>query len=115
MPWRWASPCVMPGCKNTTRKGHVCDVHIAEKRRQQDAYRPKAAQRGYDHVWRKTRNALLQKSPLCEYCGGMAELVDHVVPVRYGGTNDDTNLVPCCRRCNARKAVEDKKRYEPTH
>ena len=41
----------------------------------------------------------------CEVCGGsgLAETVDHVVPLALGGTNYEGNLAPACRRCNARK------------
>lgn len=41
--------------------------------------------------------------PICAYCGRMATEIDHIVPVNRGGTGDKDNLVPACRRCNARK------------
>jgi len=40
----------------------------------------------------------------CVYCVLMpAEVIDHVVPVSLGGTNDPANLVGACERCNAEK------------
>jgi 5-methylcytosine-specific restriction endonuclease McrA len=50
----------------------------------------------------------------CRYCGYDMTLhyayphlqiltIDHVVPRYAGGTNDEGNLVTCCRRCNGRK------------
>jgi 5-methylcytosine-specific restriction endonuclease McrA len=39
----------------------------------------------------------------CHYCGGPGGCIDHVVPLSKGGTNDTSNLVPCCRPCNSRK------------
>lgn len=46
----------------------------------------------------------------CRYCltgaGGVLTL-DHVVPLCKGGTNDDSNLVTCCRRCNRIKGDKD--------
>ena len=38
----------------------------------------------------------------CRYCGATAGsgaqlVVDHVMPVSLGGTDDPTNLVACCR------------------
>lgn len=41
----------------------------------------------------------------CFYCPGLAETVDHVVPLVRGGTNYEGNLVPACRSCNSSKAA----------
>jgi len=40
---------------------------------------------------------------LCQYCGGMAENIDHVVPRSKGGAHTWDNVVAACRACNARK------------
>lgn len=46
----------------------------------------------------------------CVYCGQTARQtlleIDHIVPEVYGGTNDETNLVTACSRCNNGKAAE---------
>jgi 5-methylcytosine-specific restriction endonuclease McrA len=39
----------------------------------------------------------------CQYCGGTAENVDHVIPRSRGGTHTWENVVASCRHCNARK------------
>jgi 5-methylcytosine-specific restriction endonuclease McrA len=39
----------------------------------------------------------------CQYCGGQAENIDHVVPRSRGGPHDWENVVAACRRCNTRK------------
>lgn len=43
----------------------------------------------------------------CRYCGASAPdvklVIDHVVPVALGGTNDETNLVTACSNCNGGK------------
>jgi 5-methylcytosine-specific restriction endonuclease McrA len=39
----------------------------------------------------------------CQYCGGAAENIDHVVPRSRGGLHDWENVVAACRRCNTRK------------
>lgn len=46
----------------------------------------------------------------CRYCGEHASpevklTVDHVLPVALGGTDTPSNLVACCRPCNAGKAA----------
>lgn len=40
----------------------------------------------------------------CRYCGSVADSWDHVVPLIKGGSNDLTNIVPCCLPCNRRKS-----------
>lgn len=42
---------------------------------------------------------------VCQYCGRRPRrpTVDHVVPLSLGGTNDETNLVVACKRCNCIK------------
>lgn len=39
----------------------------------------------------------------CQYCGGQAESIDHVVPRSRGGAHSWENVVACCRRCNTHK------------
>ena len=41
----------------------------------------------------------------CVYCGSRRDLtLDHVIPKSRGGSNDWTNLVTSCARCNVKKA-----------
>ena len=39
----------------------------------------------------------------CQYCGGAAENLDHVVPRSRSGPHSWENVVASCRSCNARK------------
>lgn len=39
----------------------------------------------------------------CQYCGGSAENIDHVIPRSRGGLHSWENVVASCRPCNARK------------
>ena len=46
-----------------------------------------AADRGYDHTWRKAREGWLRKHPLCVYCERegrvtAATILDHIIPHR---------------------------------
>lgn len=65
--------------------------------------------RYFVHVPHRARVALTRRAVFardgwtCQYCGGPAENVDHVVPRSRGGTHTWANVVACCRRCNARK------------
>jgi len=59
-------------------------------------------------AWEKTKG-------LCWYCGARLDRattfsVDRIVPHAHGGTDELSNLVPACRRCNTLKGtgtVED--------
>lgn len=39
----------------------------------------------------------------CQYCGGHADSIDHVIPKSRGGGHDWENLVAACRPCNLTK------------
>ncbi len=56
----------------------------------------------------KTRLRILSRDGhSCRYCGTAGEdwemVVDHVIAVARGGSNEDANLVTSCLRCNALK------------
>lgn len=67
-----------------------------------------AAQRGYDHKWRKARLVHLDENPLCVYCQRQgrvtaATVVDHKVPHR-GDMNlfwDRANWQSLCGPCHS--------------
>jgi 5-methylcytosine-specific restriction endonuclease McrA len=40
----------------------------------------------------------------CEYCGRLATVVDHVIPVSRGGTKFLYNLAAACEDCNSSKS-----------
>ena len=58
------------------------------------------------------RAIFLRDGHRCQYCGDLAENIDHVVPRSRGGTHTWDNVVAACRPCNARK--EDRLLHE-TH
>ena len=39
----------------------------------------------------------------CQYCGGKAESIDHVIPRSRGGEHTWENVVAACERCNSSK------------
>lgn len=52
----------------------------------------------------------------CWYCGdtlgvGSSREIDHVVPTHLGGTDDVSNLVPACGRCNSTKGTRSLEDY----
>jgi 5-methylcytosine-specific restriction endonuclease McrA len=56
-----------------------------------------------EHGRRNLLHKWQRQGRTCMYCPGPAETVDHVIALRRGGTNQEGNLVPACRQCNASK------------
>jgi len=49
---------------------------------------------------------VLRDGPACACCGTTEKLVvDHIVPISRGGSDDIANLQILCRRCNASKGA----------
>jgi 5-methylcytosine-specific restriction endonuclease McrA len=58
------------------------------------------------HRWRAPLNrraVFARDEHRCQYCGGPAESIDHVVPKSRGGLHTWENVVAACRPCNVRK------------
>lgn len=69
-------------------------------------------ERGYGWQWQQLRQIVLNDEPLCRRCSSRgrvsgAVLVDHIVPLLDGGTNDRTNLQALCLDCHAVKTQAD--------
>jgi hypothetical protein len=46
---------------------------------------------------------LIEREPMCHYCGDPATTADHIVPRSAGGPAAWWNLVPACFPCNSAK------------
>jgi 5-methylcytosine-specific restriction protein A len=65
--------------------------------------------------WRKLRLMILQNEPLCRECSAVAEMVDHIRPIKEGGARlDPENLQPLCHSCHNRKRAQEgnRRRWE---
>ena len=74
--------------------------------------RGSAHSRGYGAAWRRLREVVLQHEPLCRHCMHRGRLtpaseVDHITPLRDGGTNERDNLQPLCGSCHDDKTARD--------
>lgn len=57
-------------------------------------------------VMPKVRAKVLDAGDMvCFYCGAVATVVDHIVPVALGGSDAPENLIAACRLCNQCKAA----------
>lgn len=58
----------------------------------------------------KLRLMVLRAEPLCRDCLGRGRTtaatdVDHIIPLRDGGTNELSNLQPLCHSCHSKITV----------
>lgn len=66
--------------------------------------------RGRKAVEQRARR--LRAEPLCRHCLAQgvtraAEVIDHIVPLAHGGTDDDTNTQALCLSCHEAKTRSD--------
>jgi 5-methylcytosine-specific restriction protein A len=110
MPERALKPCGRSGCPGLTA-GRYCGQH-AKDGWQYDQERGSSSARGYGSKWRKLRDYVLKREPLCRIClkNGRTEPareVDHIKPKSAGGTDDQANLQGLCHQCHSRKTAEE--------
>lgn len=56
--------------------------------------------------WASIRARILDRDGhVCGYCGREATTVDHITAKANGGTDDDWNLLACCKSCNSTKGA----------
>ena len=112
MPWALAGQCGVAGCPNRSipRVG-LCKDHQRERWRE-DTKSRKDELRFYSTTqWKRLRHWYLIHYPLCTGCGGLAEMVDHIIPIRQGGSElDVANLQSLCNHCHAVKRAREQVR-----
>ena len=118
MPHKPKRPCSYPGCPELT-DGRFCPVH--QKAYEKDynrRHRDMSAQEFYNsREWRLKRHEHLAEEPLCRECRrrgrlARATVVDHIVPIRFGGERlDDGNLQSLCASCHSRKSITEGSRF----
>ena len=74
-----------------------------------DQQRGSAHKRGYGVGWRAHRAAYLRDHPICcvPGCNRPATDVDHIVPRRRGGSDEDANLQPLCHAHHSAKTARE--------
>ena len=72
----------------------------------------KKKNQGMNWIRQEKRLAIYIRDGLeCAYCHSNIEdtklTLDHLIPYSEGGSNDQTNLVTCCHRCNSSRGTRD--------
>lgn len=111
MPTRPGHPCNHPGCPAIVRgAARYCEAHAAKY-----AWKGNRRHGEYGPRWRKLRNAILAREPLCRPCRELGRItaaaeVDHITPKSAGGTDATDNLQPICKRCHTEKTQREARR-----
>lgn len=101
MPTKIPMYCPEPGCPALTQGGR-CLAH----RRAHERRRGTPAQRGYNAQWRRIRRLILARDPICRICCVVPSTeVDHIKPLRQGGTHEPANLQALCGSCHRTKTA----------
>jgi 5-methylcytosine-specific restriction endonuclease McrA len=62
----------------------------------------------YSNARLNRKNILKRDEHKCQYCSASLnpknQTLDHVLPISRGGKDSWTNLIACCKPCNAKKA-----------
>lgn len=74
-------------------------------------HRPDQRKRG--RAGQKERAEILAAEPLCRPCRKAgrtraATIVDHILPLAWGGSDDRANKQPCCKPCHDEKSAAER-------
>lgn len=94
----------MPSRPNSNRRPWIkpssSKKKLEERKERAKFYRSKQ--------WRELRKMFLQWHPICVECSREATVVDHITPIRLGGSKIDwNNLQPMCARCHNSKSGKE--------
>lgn len=108
--------CQFPACPKVSWKGHYCTEHATsinktnrETRETNDATLRESQEFYQSTRWRKLRNWFIKQNPICLHCGRPAQEIDHIQPIRQGGSAMSVdNLQSLCTSCHAIKSNKEK-------
>ena len=118
MPRRPPKPCSYPGCPKLTYERY-CPEHKKLMNAQYDARLRDRRASGFYHSkeWKRLRQNFLVEHPFCCECMKAGKLikavvVDHVVPIKQGGSAlDENNLQALCPSCHGSKSIREGSRF----
>lgn len=106
-------PCTFSSCPALTTTGR-CPQHQRQPKpiiqpRKYDDRRGSSTQRGYGYAWQQQRKKFIAAHPFCRYCPAPTQEVDHIIPRARGGSDDDSNLQPLCKRHHNEKTGRERR------
>lgn len=102
-------PCKHPGCAELTYSPtRLCEIHRKEAHKAYTRYNRTPEERRFyaSKTWKQIRAKQLFASPSCMECGKPANIVDHLIPRKDGGSDEPANLRSLCRSCHSKATVK---------
>lgn len=103
------------GCRRLISRGSRCPDCTRKREAERRAARGTTAERGYNAAWQRLSTRQRREVPWCQLrypgCERVAVDVDHVIPLRAGGTSTRDNAASTCRPCHRIKTALDQERY----
>lgn len=111
MPWKPKTPCKYPGCRELVQSGGYCDKHRRQTHREYNQHQRDNFSKVFygSGAWKAASRRQLERAPMCAECAKagrakLADIADHIVPVREGGAKfDASNLQSLCWACHNKK------------
>lgn len=108
MPRKPGRPCSAPSCSAIVHgRDRYCPEHKHLETRRHRRYeertgRPSASERGYDADFARVRQQVLERrGRRCQRCGGVGDIVHHVIALKQGGARlDPANMLVVCPACH---------------
>lgn len=112
MPMLPKRPCPVAGCPVLGFCAQHQRPRVEQPRpRLYDDRRGSSTARGYSYKWQQMRKQYIALHPVCVKCGRPSAAVDHIIPRRAGGADDERNYQALCHACHSKKtAVERRQR-----
>lgn len=110
MPWKPPRRCSSPLCPELATLDSRCEKH---RREANAARKQRETWRDYGPEWQNIRRQVLRLEPACRFCNSPATVVDHILPLKDGGTHEPHNLRPLCKSCHDRRTYYDTLGQQP--
>ena len=99
--------CERGRSRDSKRHAYSIDENAKEKERIR-CHKRRAAIQADTYTVAEWLNTVNLFDNACAYCGAKRNLtMDHVIPIKSGGRNILSNIVPACKSCNSRKNSSD--------